>query len=747
MMTSTPTTIYAGRPALFRHRVRRGRRHVFYRLFCVRGAVESPDDARRRPPVDRPHHDQLGRDLVGHDVHQQRDHVLRAALFIGRGRGGLFPRHHPVPDVLVPRAPARAHGGAVHEWRGDCRRGGRSAVGLDHDSVRRCARPGRLAMAVAERGRQARADGGHRAGPGRPATPVAESSADPWQGVAAGADLLPVRDGLVRRELLAAAADQEQRRGGRVPHRPAHRHPVLRGGRDDGAGRAPFGPHGRAALAHGVRRPGRRAGPGNRHGLQRQHGDRAGRAERGHGRYFDHVPDLLELAHIHAGRRGSGGRDCHDQLHRQPGRLCQPLPGGSDQGRHCQHGKRHVPAGRQPGGGGGAGGGRAFRALRYATVTIAASYSSPGHGRLFRVRGIVALSRAARPGGRDRRTQRRARAAGRRQPHVRPVAHVRGQAGAGRHPAACQFRGLPPLFASVQAGRGGDRAADRGSRHRRDFHRPHRRRRRDGRAGRAHQAGRVRRHRADLLDRHHAQQAAVENLLGLEQAQRHHHPRLRRHTGTHLAAQRAQGQRHRSQGHGQAGGAGHRDHRPAGAGRCRDAAGLLRCALRRLAGTGRARHGPARGGQPRARQVDEPRNHVRARSPCAPGPRHAVRHPGHAVRPAGGRPQAQGLREPHHQHQAALRRFPDRQPQRHRARSGGRRGRHPAGGARVPETRAAATQAAPARRARQHAGSAGRCHPPAAAGTGRPVRLTPSPIGEGTVAFTRPYFGASHAPA
>ena len=35
-------------------------------------------------------------------------HVLCAALPAGRGRGGLLPRHHPVPDLLVSGRAARA---------------------------------------------------------------------------------------------------------------------------------------------------------------------------------------------------------------------------------------------------------------------------------------------------------------------------------------------------------------------------------------------------------------------------------------------------------------------------------------------------------------------------------------------------------------------------------------------------------------------------------------------------------------
>ncbi len=52
-------------------------------------------------------HDRLGRDLGRHDVHEGHHGVLCDAVLPGRGRGGLLPRHHPLPDLLVSLAPAR----------------------------------------------------------------------------------------------------------------------------------------------------------------------------------------------------------------------------------------------------------------------------------------------------------------------------------------------------------------------------------------------------------------------------------------------------------------------------------------------------------------------------------------------------------------------------------------------------------------------------------------------------------------
>ena len=47
------------------------------------------------------------------------DRAHRAAVPAGRGRGGLLPRHHPVPDVLVPGVAARPDDRVVHDGHPD----------------------------------------------------------------------------------------------------------------------------------------------------------------------------------------------------------------------------------------------------------------------------------------------------------------------------------------------------------------------------------------------------------------------------------------------------------------------------------------------------------------------------------------------------------------------------------------------------------------------------------------------------
>ena len=105
--------------------------------------------------------------------------------------------------------------------------------------------------------------------------------------------------------------------------------------------------------------------------------------------------------------------------------------------------------------------------------------------------------------------------------------------------AAGRLRRVPPLLAAVQGRGARDRAADRGPRHRRDLHRPHRRARcrdatprgepaSDAVAARARRRGAsikdaVRaRDRAVVLDRRHAEQAALQDRLRARQARRPH---------------------------------------------------------------------------------------------------------------------------------------------------------------------------------------------------------------------------------
>ncbi len=207
----------------------------------------------------------------------------------------------------------------------------------------------------------------------------------------------------------------------------------------------------------------------------------------------------------------------------------------------------------------------------------------PRHGRVLCVGRAAPLSRAARPRRRHRRRPRQpAEEARRRQPRVQLAAPLRrprrrhdqhlrsaqarrllgdgndevGAARTRRDPAAGRLRRIPQVLAPLQGRRARDRAGHRGPRHRRDLRRPERRarraRRRRARDRQRHQGGGARAHRPDLLDRHHAEQAALEARLRARQARRPDAARPRRRAGAHLAARRAQGERHRPEGRGAA---------------------------------------------------------------------------------------------------------------------------------------------------------------------------------------------------
>ena len=207
-------------------------------------------------------------------------------------------------------------------------------------------------------------------------------------------------------------------------------------------------------------------------------------------------------------------------------------------------------------------------------------------------------------------------------------------------------------------------------------------------------------HRPELLDRHHAEQAAVEDRLRARQARWPDPAVPRRHCGADLAAGRAQGQRHRPEGGGEAVGARHRDDR-----RCRRRrAGVpdraLRQELRRLDARRRARPRRAAGGDGERAGIDQPGDDLRPRPACGARPRRARRDLHRPVHEARRRPVEEGLCREDHRHQAALRRFPDRHPRPHPAGAHPRRPRDPARRRPVPEARRPRPAAAPARRAR-----------------------------------------------
>ena len=190
----------------------------------------------------------------------------------------------------------------------------------------------------------------------------------------------------------------------------------------------------------------------------------------------------------------------------------------------------------------------------------------------------------------------------------------------------------------------------------------------------------------------------VEARLRARQARRPDAARPRRHPGAHLAARRAQGQRHRPEGRGQA-------RRRSASRRSATSPPPSRrscCSTSARAsapGCTRPSHGrDERAGRDLQRaEVDQPRDDLRARPARGARPRRAGRDLHRAVRAARRRPGAQVLRGQDHRHQAALRRLPDRDARPHacrRTRSTPREIRRAAGA--LPEARRPVAAAAPA---------------------------------------------------
>jgi hypothetical protein len=218
-------------------------------------------------------------------------------------------------------------------------------------------------------------------------------------------------------------------------------------------------------------------------------------------------------------------------------------------------------------------------------------------------------------------------------------------------------------------GRGGrGRAADRGPRHRRDLHRPHRRaraRRTPSATTRTAAARAWRRldpqqraeaHRPDLLDRRHAEQAAAKIASELDKPDGLTVLSPRPTCPAASGRCRCAHQRHRPEGDGAKLTASASHHRRTRRARPR----LAGAALRQAYGAGCTRRRTARrpaGGDAQRAGVDEPRDHLRARPARRARPRRARRIFTALCRAGGRRPAAQGLRGPHHRHQAALRRL------------------------------------------------------------------------------------------
>ncbi len=206
------------RPRAVRRRVRVRGRALLHRLLLLRGAEQRHPAPRGRPAVDRPDHGDLGDHRLGHGLRAGRDQLLRGAVPARRRRGRVLPRHHPVPDVLVPPRAAGEGRRAVLPGRAAVVGDRGADLHTPHPERRRCARlRRRLAVHVLRRGdpRRPRRAAGADA-PARPAQPRPVA----LRRRAAGAGAADRRRG----QRAGAARDRDPRR----PARPPGRGPLRR---------------------------------------------------------------------------------------------------------------------------------------------------------------------------------------------------------------------------------------------------------------------------------------------------------------------------------------------------------------------------------------------------------------------------------------------------------------------------------------------------------------------------------------
>ena len=154
---------HESRSGLHRLAIRFRRRHLLPRLRPVRVAQQPDAGSLRRPALDRPHPDHLGRAVGDHRLGLEPGQLLHRARAARRGGGRVLPRHHLHHDVVVPQARPRRHVRPVQHRRADFIAGRRPGVGVADRTSRRRRRSSRLAMDVPAGG----CPGGDH-GPGRP---------------------------------------------------------------------------------------------------------------------------------------------------------------------------------------------------------------------------------------------------------------------------------------------------------------------------------------------------------------------------------------------------------------------------------------------------------------------------------------------------------------------------------------------------------------------------------------------------
>ena len=113
------------------------RRHLLPRLFPVRSAEQPAAGEDRRAQDAAAHHGAVGHRRRGDGVRDDADAVLYCPLPARRVRGGLLPRRHPLPHLLVPVGTARADDRHLHVGDHDHQRHRRAAVRRDDEIFRR----------------------------------------------------------------------------------------------------------------------------------------------------------------------------------------------------------------------------------------------------------------------------------------------------------------------------------------------------------------------------------------------------------------------------------------------------------------------------------------------------------------------------------------------------------------------------------------------------------------------------------
>ena len=107
--------------------VRPGGGDVFCRLFFLPAAQQSGAGEVRRAAMDFRPDGHLGSDFLPDDIYPRSRQFLWDAVPAGSCRGGIFSRHDPVYEALVPGQCAGAGSGVVHDGesdRGYCRQSG-----------------------------------------------------------------------------------------------------------------------------------------------------------------------------------------------------------------------------------------------------------------------------------------------------------------------------------------------------------------------------------------------------------------------------------------------------------------------------------------------------------------------------------------------------------------------------------------------------------------------------------------------